>query len=150
MTAIRYLGVFVVFGFCPALEAQLVDARENLILPVNPPRSFGKSAEPVFEEQLPFLLSILQVTKEIEQAEASGLAPDHPKVKSLQAKLAVMKQHLNSTHSRPRDALPQSLIDRLAQFEASLKEKEAALTREVETLKAEVARLQEELKKAHK
>lgn len=150
MKTIRLFGVFVVFSLATALEAQIVDARDNLILPVNPPRSIAKPNAANLEEQLPLLLSILQVSTELDEAKARGLGPDHPTVKSLQAKLAVMQNQLAAMPARTLQTSPQSLVDRLAQYEARQKEKEATLNREVALLRTEVARLQEELKKVQK
>jgi len=152
MISIRFLGVFVVFGLAGILEAQVVDARENLILPVNPPRIAGGRVETSanLDQQISLHWSVTETIREIEKAQASGLGSGHPKVKSLWAKLDVIQEQLNAKPSRQDSALPKSLANRIAQFEAWQREKEAELSREVASLKAEVAQLREELKKAQK
>lgn len=151
MKAILQIGVLAVFGTATHLQAQVVDARDDLVLPVNPPRSAGnpKAADP--GQQFPLLLSILHTSTELENAKAEGLGPDHPRIKSLEAKLKALQNKLQSGPAKnDSEAASQSVLDRLAQLEARQKEKEAELSREVAALKAEVARLQEELKKAKK
>lgn len=151
MAAIRLFGVFVVFGLVSSLEAQVIDARENLIQLVNPPRALTKpkAASPV--DSVPLLFAILQVSTELDNAKAEGLGPDHPRIKGLQAKLAAMQNQLQATPAKTASpTASQSLLDRLAALEARQQEKEATLAREVAALKAEVTRLQEELKKVQK
>jgi hypothetical protein len=149
MKAILRLGVLVVFGTATHLQAQVVDARNDLVLPVNPPRSAGNPKAADLEQQFPLLLSILHTSTELDNAKAEGLGPDHPRIKALEAKLKALQNTLQPGSAKDENAdAAQSVLDRLAQLEARQKEKEAELSREVAALKAEVARLQEELKKA--
>ena len=150
MTAIRFLVVFAVFGLAEGLHAQIVDARESLVFPVNPPQSARGSSAPQeeLERQLALHALVVETVQEIDRAQASGFGSGHPKMKALQAKLAAVQKQVQGKPARP--ALPQSLASQLAQSEARHQEKEAALSREVAALKAEVAQLREELKKAQK
>jgi hypothetical protein len=139
------LSVLTLIGLTGALQAQPVDARENLVFPVNPPRTARAPSVPVRElgRQLALYAQVRETVQKIDEARASGLGSGHPKIKALSAKLTVLKEQAKPVPS-------QSPVDRLAQSEARRQEREAELSREIATLKAEVAKLREELEKAQK
>jgi len=151
MIAIRLVGVFIAFGLLSSLEAQVVDARDNMILLLNPPRPLTKPKAMDPGDSFALLFSIFQVSTELDSAKAEGLGLDHPRIKALQAKLTSMQNQLQEDPAKTNSqATSPTVLDRIAQLETRQLEKEEILSREIATLKAEVAKLKEELEKARK
>lgn len=151
MTAIRLVGMFVAIGLASSLEAQITDARDDLIFPVHPPRPLNKPAAMSSGDSFSLQFLIFQVSTELDNAKAEGLGPGHPRIKALEAKLTSMKNQLQEDPAKTKNpGTSRAILDRIAQLETRQQEKEEALSREIATLKAEIAKLQEELKKARK
>lgn len=137
------IGLLAVFGaamFAGGLHAQRVDARDHLLYPTNPPRPVG-SAPIRFDEKGHSLLIELQIM----ELEKAGLPKSDPILQSLYAQRAqtLSKMQTVEPSSEKEEDLKRKLAEALARTIADNETRR----REIESLKKEISRLEEENKK---
>ncbi len=143
--------LFTLVVIVPA-SAQILDARKDLMLPVNPPRPTQRSLTTHSAGSLGN--SLIQKQLALEMLRKSGLGDGHPKVRSLMVQIDVlsarMKQDASTIdrHLREQEVLVGQLVERLIAVQTRESERREAQDREIQKLRDEVASLKDELKKA--
>ena len=133
------------------MYSQAIKAGDNLILPVNPPRSAAPLTEVDIRQRAEILVKLDETRSELKSALDSGLANDHPKVKSLFALLAVLQGQMNvpGAPKRDSDEFTQLRIHIEVQRQKAEKNNEALLKKLAE-MKSEIAGLREEVSELQK
>ncbi|HRJ71459.1 MAG TPA: hypothetical protein PLS03_04505 [Terrimicrobiaceae bacterium] len=143
--------LFTLGGMIP-VWAQALDARKDLLFPVNPPRQLAQSRATNSADSLG--KSLIRKQLELEMLRRSGLGTGHPKVRSLMAQIDILSARMKQDtaavdrHLREQEALVRQLVESLMAVQTRESERREAQDREIQKLRDEVAKLQDELKKA--
>lgn len=148
----KILFLLFTLGAIVPSSAQILDARKDLMMPTNPPRPSRPSLTTHSADSLGN--SLIRKQLELGILRKSGLGDGHPKVRSLMAQIDVLSARIKQDasavdhHLREQKALVQQLVERLIAVQTQESKRREAQDREIQKLRDEVAKLQDELKKA--